>query len=131
MENSVGIEAARARLGDIADRARTTGQVTALTRHGRTVAVIGPAHAVQPANGVEVTLFPGYVDDITCTLPAVPRIGESLNIEKENGDQEEWLVTNVQWNLRPEGKTSVYVLLDPAKEFGAWLGANRPKADEE
>ncbi|GAB3004604.1 hypothetical protein GCM10023080_082850 [Streptomyces pseudoechinosporeus] len=83
MEKAIGIEAARARLGDIADHARTTGQTTALTRHGRTVAVIGPAHAVQPAGSVEVTLFLGD-EDRTIVLPAVPRIGDSFLVETDN-----------------------------------------------
>ncbi len=129
MENAVGIEAARARLGDIADHARTTGQVTALTRHGRTVAVIGPAHTVQPAGSVEVRLFVGD-DDRVVVLPAVPRIGESFLIETADGDEEYWIVTNVQWDLRPEGETSVNVMLDPSEDYSAWIAANQPTANE-
>src|ERR1044072_3238032 len=100
MEKSVGIEAALARRGDFADHARTTGQVTALTRHGRTVAVIGPAHAVQPAGSIKVTLYLG-ADDQVGVLPALPRIGESFLVETADGNEEYWLVTNIQWDLRP------------------------------
>ena len=50
-----GIERARAKLRDIADHVRDTGHIVELTRHGRTVAVIGPAEAVRPVQGVEVT----------------------------------------------------------------------------
>lgn len=38
-----GIEAARAKLGDLANSARYAGQVTWLTRNGRTVAAVTPA----------------------------------------------------------------------------------------
>jgi antitoxin (DNA-binding transcriptional repressor) of toxin-antitoxin stability system len=129
MEKSLGIEAARARLGDIADHARTTGQVTALTRHGRTVAVIGPAHAVQPAGSIKVTLYLGD-DDQVCVLPALPRIGESFLVETADGNEEYWLVTNIQWDLRPDEEPSVNVLCDPSDDYSAWIAANRPSANE-
>src|ERR1044072_3770524 len=98
MEKSLGIEAARARLGDIADHARTTGQVTALTRHGRTVALIGAAHAVQPAGSIKVPLYLGD-DDQVCVLPALPRIGESFLVETADANEEYWLVSNIPWDL--------------------------------
>src|ERR1044072_7054127 len=167
MEKSLGIEAARARLGDIADHARTTGQVTALTRHGRTVAVIGPAHAVQPAGRIKVTLYlgdddqvcvlpalpriresllpPAHAvqaagsikvalclddDDQVCVLPALPRVGESFLVETADGNEEYWLVTNIQWDLRPDEEPSVNVLCDPSDDYSAWIAANRPSANE-
>ncbi|MEV0982319.1 hypothetical protein [Streptomyces sp. NPDC049915] len=129
MEKSLGIEAARARLGDIADHARTTGQVTALTRHGRTVAVIGPAHAVQPAGSVKVTLWLGD-DDQVCVLPALPHIGETFLVETTNGNEDYWLVTNIQWDLRPDEEPSVNVLCDLADDYSAWLSAHRPIPDQ-
>ncbi|MFI6210284.1 hypothetical protein ACIBAI_28615 [Streptomyces sp. NPDC051041] len=129
MEKSYGIEAARAKLGDIADHVRTTGQVTALTRHGRTVAVIGPAHAVQPAGSVEVRLFVGD-DDRTVVLPAVPRIGESFRIETAQGDETHWIVTNVQWDLLHDGETAVNVMLDPYEDYSAWIAANQPAPNQ-
>lgn len=129
MENAIGIEAARARLGDIADHARTTGQVTALTRHGRTVAVIGPSHAVQPAGSVKVTLWLGDEDQVH-VLPELPRIGETFLVETASGDEDSWLVTNVQWDLRPDEEPRVNVLCDPADEYSSWLGANRPTPNE-
>lgn len=129
MEKSLGIEAARARLGDIADHARTTGQVTALTRHGRTVAVIGPAHAVQPAGSVKVTLWLDD-DDQVVVLPALPRIGETFLVETPDGDEKHWLVTNVQWDLRPDEEPSVNVLCDSADDYSGWLATTRPSADE-
>lgn len=129
MERSLGIEAARARLGDIADHARTTGQVTALTRHGRTIAVIGPAHAVQPAGSIKVTLWLGDHDHVR-VLPALPRIGETFLVETANGNEDLWLVTNVQWDLRPDEEPSVNVLCDPADNYTAWLSVNRPTPDE-
>jgi antitoxin (DNA-binding transcriptional repressor) of toxin-antitoxin stability system len=129
MENAIGIEAARARLGDIADHARTTGQVTALTRHGRTVAVIGPAHAVQPAGSVKVTLWLGDEDEVR-VLPALPRIGETFLVETSGGNEDHWLVTNVQWDLHPGEEPRVNVLCDPAEEYSAWLAVNHPAANE-
>lgn len=129
MENAIGIEAARARLGDIADHARTTGQVTALTRHGRTVAVIGPAHAVQPAGSIKVTLWLGDEDEVR-VLPALPRIGETFLVETSGENEDHWLVTNVQWDLRPNEEPSVNVLCDPAEEYSAWVGVNRPTPNE-
>ncbi|MZE76803.1 type II toxin-antitoxin system Phd/YefM family antitoxin [Streptomyces xinghaiensis] len=113
MEKTLGIEAARARLGDIADHARTTGQVTHLTRHGRTVAVIGPAHAVQPAGNVKVMLFVGDEDGRPCALPAVPRIGDTFRLFNDEDEDSFWLVVAVQWDLGPNGEAEVNVLLDP------------------
>lgn len=129
MENAIGIEAARARLGDIADHARTTGQVTALTRHGRTIAVIGPAHAVQPAGSVKVTLWLGDEDQVQ-VLPALPRIGETFLVEAGGDDEKTWLVTNVQWDLRPGEEPRVNVLCDEAEDYSAWIAANQPTANE-
>lgn len=119
MENAVGIEAARARLGEIADQSRTTGQITRLTRHGRTVAVIGPAHTVKPSVGVEVTLHFPHTER-TCVLPALPRTGESFveDVELRPGDDTEahWNVTEVQWRMSDDGATTVGVSLDPADD---------------
>lgn len=129
MENSYGIEAARAKLGEIADHARLSGQTIGLTRHGRTVAVIGPAHAVQPAGSVRVTLFLGD-DDRVCVLPAVPRIGDTFLVESDNGSEDYWLVTNVQWGIRPGGETDVNVLCDPSDDYSQWIGSNRPTPNE-
>lgn len=116
MENAVGIEAARARLGDIADNARTTGQVTRLTRHGRTVAVIGPANSIKPAGGVEVTLYFPHTER-TCVLPALPHTGETLiqdvELSPEESDEATWRVTEVQWHMSANGDMSVGVSLDP------------------
>lgn len=116
MEKSYGIEAARAQLGEIADHARTTGETIALTRHGRTVAVIGPASAVKPAGGVEVTLFFPH-DQYNCVLPAMPRTGEPFIQEVEVGSDDttemRWTVTEVQWHTSIDGPASVAVSLDP------------------
>lgn len=129
MEKAIGIEAARARLGDIADHARTTGQVTALTRHGRTVAVIGPAHAVQPAGSIKVTLWLGDEDQVR-VLPALPRIGELFLVETNDGNEQRWLVTNVQWDLRPDEEPRVNVLCDEADDYSAWVATNHPKTND-
>jgi antitoxin (DNA-binding transcriptional repressor) of toxin-antitoxin stability system len=129
MENAIGIEAARARLGDIADHARTTGQVTALTRHGRTVAVVGPAHAVQPAGSVKVTLWLGEEDQVH-VLPQLPRTGETFRVETASGDDRIWLVTNIQWDLHPDEEPRINVLCDPAEDYSSWLGTHRPTANE-
>jgi antitoxin (DNA-binding transcriptional repressor) of toxin-antitoxin stability system len=119
MEKSYGIEAARAQLGDIADHARTTGETIALTRHGRAVAVIGPAASVKPAGGVEVTLFYPH-DQRTCVLPALPRMGESFVDDVELGPNDNtemrWSVTEVQWYRSDDGSTSVGVSLDPVDD---------------
>lgn len=117
MEKAYGIEAARAKLGDIADHTRTTGETIALTRHGRTIAVIGPAHAVKPAGGVEVTLYFPHTERL-CTLPAVPRVGESLVWVLDNDDTDEgtWDVSEVQWHLSEMTGTTVGVSLEPADD---------------
>lgn len=119
MEKSYGIEAARAQLGDIADHARTTGQTIALTRHGRTVAVIGPATSVKPSGGVEVTLFYPH-DQRTCVLPALPRLGEIFVEEVAFGEGEEdeaiWRVDEVRWHMATNGHTTVGVSLMPFDE---------------
>jgi antitoxin (DNA-binding transcriptional repressor) of toxin-antitoxin stability system len=116
MEKSYGIEAARAQLGDIADHARITGEVIALTRHGRTVAVIGPARAVKPAGGVEVTLYFPHAERMS-VLPAVPRVGESLVwVLDDEGDEGTWDVSEVQWHLSEATGASVGVSLEPADD---------------
>lgn len=126
MENSYGIEAARAKLGEIADHARTTGQTVALTRHGRTVAVIGPAHSVQPAGTVKVSLYVGDQDPESHVLPSVPRIGETFRMPDENF----YLVTGVQWNVEADGENDVDVLLDPVDEYSDWITGNNPTPNE-
>lgn len=113
MEKSLGIEAARAKLGDIADHARTTGQAVALTRHGRTVAVIGPAAAVRPVEGVEVTLYFPHREWVG-RLPAVPRQGETVRRETQTGE-ETWVVSEVEWYLHLESEPTVSVTLDPVE----------------
>ncbi|GGS96976.1 hypothetical protein [Streptomyces violaceus] len=115
MENAVGIEAARARLGDIAETARMTGQITRLTRHGRTVAVIGPASTVKPAVGVTVLLlFPHTMWE--CLLPTVPRVGETLTREVQYGE-EVWKVTGVDHYLHLDAEPTVGVTLEPADDY--------------
>lgn len=115
MEKSYGIEAARAQLGDIADHARTTGETIALTRHGRTVAVIGPATAVKPAGSVEVTLhFPN--DDWTVQLPAVPRQGETVEWADPGSGYTRWKVTEVVHSVGPDSDNTIGLTLDPADE---------------
>jgi antitoxin (DNA-binding transcriptional repressor) of toxin-antitoxin stability system len=113
MEKSYGIEAARARLGEIADHARTTGETIGLTRHGRTVAVIGPATVVKPAGSVEVTLhFPN--DDWTVQLPAVPRTGEIVDWADPGYGSTRWVVTEVVHSVGPDDDNTIGLTLDPA-----------------
>ncbi|MFF5408458.1 hypothetical protein ACFY8K_37200 [Streptomyces misionensis] len=126
MEKSYGIEAARPKLGEIADYARTTGQTIGLTRHGRTLAVIGPAHAVQPAGTVKVSLYVGDRDPESHVLPAVPRVGDTFRMPDENF----YLVTAVQWNVEADGGNEVDVLLDPVDEYSEWIDANKPTPNE-
>lgn len=57
MEKSYGIEAARAQLGEIADHAQRTGQTVNLTRHGRTIAVIGPAEPEAPHRKAKIRTY--------------------------------------------------------------------------
>ena len=130
MEKSYGIEAARAQLGDIADHVRATGEVVQLTRHGRAVAVVGPAGAVKAAGGVEVTLyFPLFLrhtvqlPDLyrrTCVLPAVPRVGERFCEEVALGPDDametHWDVTSVEWHMHVDGSAFVGVSLEPIDE---------------
>ena len=48
---SIGIEEARAKLGDLVDLARISGTTTLITRHGRPVAAITPLPAAYAADG--------------------------------------------------------------------------------
>jgi hypothetical protein len=115
MENSIGIEAARARLGDLADEARDTGQVTSLTRYGKTVAVIGPAEAVKPRATIAVYLnFPH--EDWEVEMHAVPRIGDTLEWGTGDGDTGQWTVTEVIWTPERDQPGAVGLTLDPANE---------------
>ncbi|WGP08848.1 MULTISPECIES: type II toxin-antitoxin system Phd/YefM family antitoxin [Streptomyces] len=117
MEKSYGIEAARAQLGDIADHARSTGQVIKLTRHGRSVAAIGPVAAIKPLAGVQVWLYLGDQEAVSYTFPSVPRVGESILVETADGNENFWDVVNVQWDIRPDEAPAVNVLADEhAKE---------------
>jgi antitoxin (DNA-binding transcriptional repressor) of toxin-antitoxin stability system len=122
MESSYGIEAARAKLGEIADHARLTGQIIELTRHGRTLAVIGPTHAVQPAGSIKATLYIEDNDPEPHVLPAVPRIGDTLRMP----DGILFLVTEVQWNIEGDGASDVDILLNPVDKYSKWIDANRP-----
>ncbi|MFH7340615.1 hypothetical protein [Streptomyces sp. KHY 26] len=115
MEKSYGIEAARAQLGDIADHTRTTGETIALTRHGRTVAVVGPATAVKPAGSVEVTLH-FTNDDWTVQLPAVPRRGEIVEWADPGSGDTRWTVTEVVHSIGPDGDNTIGLALDPVDE---------------
>lgn len=115
MESEYGIEAARAKLGEIADHTRDTGQIIRLTRHGRTVAVVGPANAVKPGGGVEVTLYFPHTERL-CVLPALPRTGEQLVwVLDDVADEGTWTITEVQWHLSVDG-TTVGVSLEPAND---------------
>lgn len=114
MEKSYGIEAARAQLGDIADHARTTGETIALTRHGRTIAVIGPAEAVKPAQGIKVGLHFPHVD-WTVHLPVVPRKGEFVEWEDPEHGGGRWEVTEVIHVASPD-EVDIALTLDPADE---------------
>ncbi|MEU0103324.1 type II toxin-antitoxin system prevent-host-death family antitoxin [Streptomyces sp. NPDC006267] len=115
MENSYGIEAARAQLGDIADHARATGQVINLTRHGRPVAAIGPVATIKPL-GVQVWLYLGDQEAVSCTFPDVPRIGESILVEAPDGNEDFWDVVNVQWDIRPKVPVVNVLAEEPTKE---------------
>jgi antitoxin (DNA-binding transcriptional repressor) of toxin-antitoxin stability system len=115
MENAIGIEAARARLGDIAEHARTTGQVTALTRHGRTIAAIGPANKVRQRAAFALSLhFP--TEDWEIEAPAVPRKGDAFEWTDENGVDSFWIVTDVTWSASRDGMSIIGIDLDPAAE---------------
>ena len=127
MENAYGIEAARAKLGEIADHARTTGQITRLTRHGRTVAVIGPAETVTARATITVDLnFPH--EDWTVEMHAVPRVDETLEWETDQGDTGQWKVTEVNWTAHPTRPGSVSLALDPANEYTEQIMAKQDAA---
>lgn len=115
MENTIGIEAARARLGDIAEHARTTGQVTALTRHGRAIAVIGPADEVRQRAAFALSLhFP--TEDWEIEAPAVPRKGDAFEWTDESNNDTFWIVTDVTWSASRDGVSVIGIDLDPATE---------------
>lgn len=116
MEKSYGIEAARAQLGDIANHVRDTGQIIELTRHGRTVAVVGPAEAVKAAEGAEVTfLLPANHDD-AARLPGVPRKGDIVRRENE-GYEETWVVEQTEWYLSENGGGMLFAQLTPGDDY--------------
>jgi prevent-host-death family protein len=122
MEKSYGIEAARAQLGDIANHVRDTGQIIELTRNGRTVAVVGPAEAVKPAEGVEVTfLLPANHDD-SARLPGVPRKGDIVRRENE-GYEETWIVNQVEWYLSERGAGMLFAHLVPGDDYTRTVAA--------
>lgn len=122
METSYGIEAARAQLGEIADHARITGTVVELTRHGRTVAVIGPAEAVKPVQGVEVTFLLPAGEDAWARMPDVPRKGEVVRRQNERAE-ETWMVAEVEWYLSDDGAGTPYVTLEPGDDYTRSLAA--------
>jgi antitoxin (DNA-binding transcriptional repressor) of toxin-antitoxin stability system len=116
MEKSYGIEAARGQLGDIANHVRDTGQIIELTRHGRTVAVIGPTEAVKPAQGVEVIFLLPANQDAFARLPGVPRKGDI--VRRDNSDYEEaWTVGQVEWRLDDDGEGMLFAYLTPADDY--------------
>jgi antitoxin (DNA-binding transcriptional repressor) of toxin-antitoxin stability system len=115
MEKALGIEVARARLGEIADHARDTGHIIGLTRHGRTVAVIGPANVVKPLEGVEATLlFPAH-RDWGGRIPGVPHKGDEFTRDTDHGE-ENWSVSKVEWYLGDSDRISLYVHLEPGDD---------------
>jgi antitoxin (DNA-binding transcriptional repressor) of toxin-antitoxin stability system len=70
-QNSIGIEEARAQLGNLADKAHDEGTITHLTRYGRRIASIVPAgvHATAaPDKALEAAMaaaWPGLPGDMT------------------------------------------------------------------
>ncbi|MET9909660.1 type II toxin-antitoxin system prevent-host-death family antitoxin [Streptomyces sp. NPDC006476] len=136
MEKSYGIEAARAQLGDIANHVRDTGQIIELTRHGRTVAVVGPAEAVKPAQGFEVIFLLPANRETFERLPGVPRKGDI--VRRENGQAEEtWIVEQVEWRIDDAdadtiGEAMLFVYLAPGDDYTKALVAgweNEAKAN--
>lgn len=113
MENSYGIQEARARLGEIADHVRLSGEIVALTRHGRVLAAVGPVHSTRPVSKVEVQLHFSDGRVRAAYLPEVPRVGESFRDFHHDDGGDFWLVTEVQWDLLPSGASEVNVLLGP------------------
>src|SRR5688500_2944830 len=110
MEKAYGIEAARAKLGEIADHVRETGEIINLTRHGRTVAVVGPASTVTPRQGVDACLmFPGW-RDWHGALPGVPHPGDQITRDSDEGEQV-WAVNKIEWTLNDNGTANLYVHL--------------------
>jgi prevent-host-death family protein len=116
MEKSYGIEAARAQLGDIANHVRDTGQIIELTRHGRTVAVVGPAETVKPAEGVEVIFLLPANQDASARLPGVPRKGDIVRRENDNYE-ETWIVSQVEWYLSESGGGLLLADLEPGDDY--------------
>lgn len=116
MEKSYGIEAARAQLGDIANHVRDTGQIVELTRHGRTVAVVGPTEAVKPAEGIEVTFLLPANKDAWARMPGVPRKGDVVRRENDNYE-ETWIVNQVEWYLNEDGGATLFAYLAPDGDY--------------
>lgn len=116
MEKSYGIEAARAQLGDIANHVRETGQIIELTRHGRTVAVVGPAEAVKPAEGIEVTFLLPANQDAWARVPGVPRKGDIVRRDNDNYE-ETWVVSQVEWYLNERGGGMLFAHLAPGDDY--------------
>lgn len=82
---------------------------------------VGPADAVKPCGGVEVTLyFPYPQEKHTCVLPAVPHEGDLFNwdmpLGSDDGMDATWEVVRVTWRMDEEGATGVGVSLSPHDE---------------
>jgi len=92
-ENEIGIEPARARLGDLANRAYYAGQVTYLTRRGRCVAAIVPLDRIKE-NHMTATVTAA---DIVVTLD---RSGEDDGWNWADAALEQWVAAAEQAGLR-------------------------------
>lgn len=55
-ENEIGLREARTQLGEIANRAHLTGQVTYLMRNGRRIAAVVPINRVAPEATMTITV---------------------------------------------------------------------------
>ena len=93
-ENEIGIEPARARLGDLANRAYYAGQVTYLTRRGRCVAAIVPLDRIKE-NHMTATVTAA---DIVVTLDRSDEDGWNW----ADAALEQWTAAAEQAGLRAE-----------------------------
>ena len=55
-ENEIGLREARAQIGEIANRAHLTGQVTYLMRNGRRIAAVVPVNRVAKESTMTITV---------------------------------------------------------------------------
>ncbi len=96
--------------------------ITELTRHGRTIAVIGPKDTVTPRRGVDAIMFFPGSREWRGVLPGVPHTGDQITIDSDAGE-EYWAVSKVEWYLNDDRTARLFIHLGPTDERTRRLAA--------